>query len=80
MTERGTRVATEITEELVAQLGRIEGMEFPAERLPFIAARLREMHELAAVLDVLDAEDATTPVDLAPAGGFDPSWPEVGDA
>ena len=76
MTERGTRVATEITEELVAQLGRIEGMEFPAERLPFIAARLREMHEL----DVLDAEDVTTPVDLAPAGGFDPSWPEVGDA
>ena len=80
MAERGARVATAITNELVAQLGRVEGLEFPEERLPLIAARLREMHELAAVLDVLDTAEGIDAGDVAPAGTFDPAWPEGDDA
>lgn len=80
MNERGERVRVEITEELVAQLGRIDGLEFPVDRLSAITARLREMHELAAPLDVFDAADAAAPETLAPAGTFDPSWAEGGDA
>ena len=62
--------AEQITEELVASLGRVAGLHFPTERLPVIAQRLREMHTLAADLDVLEIDDAE------PAFRFDPSWPE----
>ena len=62
--------AVEITEELVASLGRIAGLYFRNERLPVIAQRLREMHILAADLDVLDLSESE------PSIRFDPSWPE----
>jgi hypothetical protein len=61
----------EITEELVARLGRIEGLDFPVERLPAITARLRELHEIAAVLESIE------PIEIAPASRFDPAWPDV---
>ncbi len=62
--------AVEITEELVARLGRLEGLSFPEERLPAIAARLQELYALATVLESIDDTG------VAPASRFDPSWPE----
>jgi hypothetical protein len=59
-----------ITEDLVARLGQIAGLDFPPERLPAITERLRELHVLAAALDAIDDDD--TP----PANSFDPSWTE----
>lgn len=77
MSERSARDTTEITPELVAQLGRSVGLRFPEERLPLIAARLREMHEVATALDILDRGDAIELADIAPAGAFDPAWEDV---
>jgi hypothetical protein len=62
--------AGEIDEELVASLGRLVGVPLAEERLPAVAARLRELFEIAAVLDILDLEG------FEPAARFDPSWPE----
>jgi len=59
-----------IDEELVAKLGEIAGLNYPAERLPAIAARLRELHTLAVALDSIDQ------IDSAPAVRFDPTWQE----
>jgi hypothetical protein len=60
-----------IDAELVARLSIIEGIAIPEERLPAVAARLRELYELAAVLDSIDD------VDIVPASVYDPSWPEA---
>ncbi len=72
MTDRKTLppAAAEITEELVASLGGIANLNFPVERLPVIAQRLREMHILAGDLENLDLDDSE------PAIRFDPAWPE----
>jgi hypothetical protein len=59
-----------ITEDLVARLCQIAGLNVPAERLPAITERLRELHILASALDSIDHDD--TP----PANAFDPSWTE----
>jgi len=69
LSERSAPAIAEITEDLVARLGRIEGLTFPAQRLPAIAARLRELHEIAAVLESIE------PIEIAPASRFDPAWP-----
>jgi hypothetical protein len=61
-----------ITEELVAALGKTVGLDFPVERLPVIAQRLRELHAIAADLDGLDLTD------FEPAARFDAAWPEGG--
>lgn len=65
--------AEAITEELVAALGRAVGLALPAERLPVIAKRLRDLHAVAAELDGLDLAA------FEPAARYDASWPE-GDA
>jgi Asp-tRNA(Asn)/Glu-tRNA(Gln) amidotransferase C subunit len=62
----------QITDELVAQLGIIAGLHFPAERLPAISQRLRDMHTVAADLDSVELGN------VEPAIRFDPSWPEAG--
>mgnify|MGYP000885809938 CR=1 FL=1 len=48
------------------------GLDIPADRIPAIAQRLREMHELASVIDDID-------VGLVPPSGvFDPAWSAEG--
>jgi hypothetical protein len=69
LTKRDPLRFSDIDAELVARLSKIEGISIPSERLPDVAARLRELHELAAVLDEIDG------IDVAPAAVFDPSWP-----
>src|SRR5437764_13321467 len=61
-----------IAEGLVAALGKTVGLDFPAERLPVIAQRLRELHAIAADLDGLDLAE------FEPAARFDASWPAGG--
>jgi len=56
----------------VAQLGIIAGLHFPAERLPAISQRLRDMHTVASDLDSVELGN------VEPAIRFDPSWPEAG--
>jgi hypothetical protein len=60
-----------ITEELVTSLGVITGLNFPPERVPAITARLRELHVLAAPVDLIELGDAALP------NRFDPTWPEA---
>lgn len=60
-----------ITEELVASLGKISGLDFPPERVPAITARLRELHTLAAAVDDIELGDSGLP------NRYDPTWPEV---
>jgi hypothetical protein len=64
------RTVGAIDESLVEKLGIIQGLNFPAERLPAITQRLRDLHALAADLDELDLDE------VAPASTFDPSWDE----
>ncbi len=63
-----------IDEKVVAILARIEGLEFPADRLPAIAQRLRDMHEMASELDSVDLTGSE------PAIRFDPTWANGGAA
>jgi Asp-tRNA(Asn)/Glu-tRNA(Gln) amidotransferase C subunit len=71
VSDRGTfPPAAEITNELVANLGRIVGLSFPDERPPAIAQRLRDMLVMAAELDDVDLDGAE------PANRFDPDWLE----
>jgi len=63
-----------IDEEVIAILAKIEGLEFPTERLPAIAQRLRDMHELASELDSVDLTGSE------PAIRFDPTWAKGGAA
>lgn len=65
---------TAIDEEVIVILARIEGLAFPAERLPAIAQRLRDMHEMASELDSVDLTGAE------PAIRFDPTWANGGAA
>ena len=66
--------AAVITDKLVATLGAIAGLNFPAERLPLIAQRLRELHIVASDLDAV-ALGATEP-----SIRFDPTWSNGGAA
>jgi hypothetical protein len=61
-----------ITEDLVTKLGVITGLNFPPERVPAITARLRELHMLAAPIDLIELGDSALP------NRFDASWPEAG--
>lgn len=61
-----------ISGELVAMLGRAVGLALPAERLPVIAQRLRELYAVAVELDGLDLTA------FEPAARYDASWPEGG--
>lgn len=65
--------AAAINEELVASLGAVAGLRFPAERLAAITRRLRELHVMAVELDELDLNG------VEPAVLFDPTW-STGDA
>lgn len=65
---------TAIDEQVVRTLAQIEGLAFPSDRLPAIAQRLRDMHEMASELDRADLTGAE------PAIWFDPTWANGGAA
>jgi hypothetical protein len=56
--------------QAVAAMAALAGISIPAERLPLVAERLREIHGLAAELAELDLDG------IDPDNRFDPSWSE----
>lgn len=62
-------LAKNLTEAEVATLARVAGLSIPPERLLLVTERLRDMYELAAVIDEVDLEGVEM------HSRFDPSWP-----
>jgi Asp-tRNA(Asn)/Glu-tRNA(Gln) amidotransferase C subunit len=57
-----------ITEEIVAEMARLNRFVVAPERLPGVTERLRDLYQLAADLDGLDLEG------VEPATDYDPDW------
>jgi Asp-tRNA(Asn)/Glu-tRNA(Gln) amidotransferase C subunit len=70
----GADLAKSSSEEEVAVLARAAGLTIPPQRLAVVAERLRDMYELAAVIEEHDLDG------IEIGSRFDPSWPAAGGA
>ena len=59
-----------ITDEAVAAMAAMAGIDLVPERVPLVAERLRDMQALAAELAEFDLDG------YEPDTRFDPSWPD----